>query len=364
LLFLFFLAQFFHFLAGDLMRTPLLLIAIVVATALPIYAQVPTIDITASAAPVDMLTLQDVDFINSTSPKWLFTIGLQVRGGGSVTAVMRLFLDVALATGESFPSASRYETQLDPFQGSVSFTNLDLRNQKSHSYSMDATAKRRFEEIALPSGILPAGVYTFRIEVENTQKQIFRASFRFILKNPSRLDLVFPMDNDRTVGQFPLFQWNFDGPRARISIFERLPGQSSPEEAASGIPQVSSEVTGNSFLYPSAGVRPLESGKTYVWCVEGLFGAAGGSNRSFRSPIRSFTVNAGGTNAAIQSLLDELEKAMGPNYKSLFERIRAEGMQPTGQIRLNGSPVTTTELIKLITQLRDNPASVVNADIE
>jgi hypothetical protein len=130
------------------------------------------------------------------------------------------------------------------------------------------------------------------------------------------------------------------------------------------VPQVSTEVAGNSFLYPGAGVRPLESGKTYVWCVEGLFGAAGGSNRSFRSPIRSFTVNASGSNSAIQSLLDELEKALGPNHKPLFERIRAEALQPTGQIRLNGAPVTTTELIKLIKQLRDNPASIINADIE
>jgi hypothetical protein len=352
------------------MRTPLLLIAIVVATALPLCAQSQAIDITASAAPVDMLTLQDVDFINSTSPKWLFTIDLRVRGavgnGALVRAVMRMFLDVTLSSGESFPSASRYETAQFEIRGSRSFTNLDLRDPEiRHEYSMDAVAKRRFEEIALPSGILPAGVYTFRIEVVDTRNVLIgKASFKFVLKNPSRLELVFPLDNDRTVGQFPLFQWNFDGQRARISVFERLPGQSSPEEATSGIPHVSSEVTGNSFLYPSAGVRPLEPGKSYAWFVEGLYGASGGSNRSLRSPIRSFTVNAGGSNPAIQSLLDELEKALGPKHKALFERIRAEALSPTGQIRLNGAPVTTSELIKLIAQLRDNPASVLSADIE
>jgi hypothetical protein len=349
------------------MRTFLLLIAIVTAV-LPLCAQSPTIDITASAAPVDMLTLQDVDFVNATTPKWLFTIDLRVRGGSDVTvfAVMRLFLDVTLATGESFPSASQYETVPFSFVGSRSFTNVDLKNAEiRHSYSMDGLAKRRFEEIALPSGILPAGVYTFRIEVENSRtKVITRASFKFVLSNPSRLALVFPMDNDRNIGQFPLFQWNFDGPKARISVYERLPGQSSPEEAASGIPHVSTEVTGNSFLYPSAGVRPLEPGKTYVWYVEGLFGALGGNSRALRSPIRSFTVSAGGTNAAIQGLLDELEKALGPRHKALFERIRAEALSPTGTVLVNGAPITTTELVKIIAQLRDNPSSVVNADIE
>ena len=352
------------------MRTPLLLIAIVVATALPLCAQVPAIDISASAAPVDILTLQDVDFINSTSPKWLFTIDLRVKGAAvntaSVRAVMRLFLDVTLSNGESFPSASRYETVPFDIQGSRSFTNLDLRNPElRHEYFMDPTAKKRFEEIALPSGILPAGVYTFRIEAFDTRNVLIgKASFKFVLSNPSRIELVFPMDNDRTVGQFPLFQWNFDGSRARISLFEKLPGQSSPEEATGGIPYIASEVTGNSFLYPSAGVRPLEPGKSYAWFVEGLYGAAGGSSRSLRSPIRSFTVNAGGTNPAMQSLLDELEKALGPKHKALFERIRAEALSPTGQVRLNGTPVTTSELVKLIAQLRENPASVINVDIE
>jgi len=351
------------------MRTPLLLIAIIVATALPLCAQIQ-IDITASAAPVDMLTLQDVDFINSTSPKWLFTIDLRVRGAvgtaAPVRAVMRLFLNVTLANGESFPSASHYETSQFDIPGSRSFTNLDLRKRDIlGSYGMDAAAKKRFEEIALPSGILPAGVYTFQIMVYSTQNVLIgQGSFKFVLSNPSRLELVFPLDNDHTIGQFPLFQWNFDGPRARISVFERLSEQSSPEEATSGIPYVATEVSGNSFLYPSAGVRPLEPGKSYVWFVEGLYGAAGGSNRSLRSPIRSFTVNAGGTNPAMQSLLDELEKALGPKHKALFERIRAEALSPTGQIRLNGAPATTSDLIKLIAQLRDNPASVISADIE
>lgn len=353
------------------MRTSILLIAIVAIAVLPLRAQQPsTIDISATAAPVDMLTLQDVDFVNSTTPKWLFTIELRTRGVqgqvATVRAIMRLFLDVKLTNGESFPSASRYVTQQFSIVGSRSFTNLDLRDPEIQAeYSMDETAKRRFEEVALPSGILPAGIYTFRIQVEDIRAKLTStATFRFVLSNPSRLDLVFPMDNDRAVGQFPLFQWNFDGQRSRISVFERLSGQSSPEEAASGIPHVSSEVTGNSFLYPSAGVRPLEPGKSYVWFIEGLYGAAGGNARSLRSPIRSFSVSSTGSNAAIQSLLDELEKALGTKHKALFERIRAEALSPTGQIVLNGTPVTTSDLVKLIGQFRDNPAGVLSADIE
>jgi hypothetical protein len=75
-------------------------------------------------------------------------------------------------------------------------------------------------------------------------------------------------------------------------------------------------------------------------------------------------VSAGGSNAAIQSLLEELEKALGEKYKPLFERIRAEALAPTGQVLLNGTPLSTNDLVKLIGQFRDNPTSVVNADIE
>lgn len=353
------------------MRTSILLIAIVAFAVSPLRAQQgSTIDISATAAPVDILTLQDVDFVNATTPKWLFTIELRTRGvagqTATVRAIMRLNLDVKLTNGETFQSASHYVTKQFSVSGSRSFTNLDLRDPELRDeYGMDEAAKKRFEEVALPSGILPAGIYTFRIQVEDVRsKQTSTATFRFVLSNPSRLDLVFPMDNDRSVGQFPLFQWNFDGQRSRISVFEKLPGQSSPEETASGIPHVSTEVTGNSFLYPSAGVRPLEAGKSYVWFIEGLYGAAGGSARSLRSPIRSFTVSATGSNAAIQSLLDELEKALGERYKALFERIRAEALSPTGQVYINGAPVTTSDLVKLIAQFRDNPAGVVSADIE
>jgi hypothetical protein len=354
------------------MRTSLLLIAILVATALSVRAQSANVEVTASAAPVDMLTLQDVDFINSTAPKWLFTITLRDRAvsapSSPINAVMHLSVDVTLTDGESFPNALHYATKPFTIAGTRSFTNLDLRKSDIvDEYGMETAAKRRLEEVALPSGILPAGIYMFHIlvqDAQHTSTTLGQSSFKFVLSNPSRIDLVFPLENDASVGQFPLFQWNYDGVRARISIFEELPGQTSAADVASGIPNVSVEVTGNSFLYPSAGVRPLEPGKTYVWFVEGLYSTTGGNSRSIRSALRSFTVREGGANAAIQSLLVELEKAMGPKYKSVFDRIKTEALSPTGQIKVNGAPITTSDLVRLIALFRENPANILDADIE
>jgi hypothetical protein len=297
---------------------------------------------------------------------------LRIRnaGGGNVTSVnvvMKLTLNVSLANGESFTPASELTTRTFPVEGSRSISNLDLQKNPAYgiTYVLTAEAKRRFEELALPTGFMPSGVYTFLIEVTTERyNQSFKGSFKFVLSNPSRLELVFPTDRDRSVGQFPFFQWNYDGPRSRISIFEQLPGQLSPQEATDGVPYVTAEVTTNSFLYPSSGVRPLEPGKTYVWFVEGLLGSSGNPNSSFKSPFRSFTVSAGGGNAAMQSLLDELERVLGPKHKALFDRIRSGALSPTGKIRVDGATINTTELVKLIGQFRNNPAGVVNVDIE
>jgi len=354
------------------MRVSLLFIAIYLLASMPLLAQGPIIDIGTSVTPANVLTLQDVDFVNATTPKWLFTIDLRIRnaGGGNVTSVnvvMRLTLDVVLASGESFSPASELQTKSFPVDGSRSISNLDLKQNPAYgiTYTLLPEAKRRFEELALPTGFMPSGTYTFHIEVTTDRyNQTFRASFKFVLSNPSRLELVFPMDRDRSVGQFPFFQWNYDGPRSRISIFEQLPGQSSPQEATDGVPHATAEVTTNSFLYPSSGVRPLESGKTYVWFVEGLVGVSGNPDGSFRSPYRSFTVSGGSGNAAMQSLLDELERVLGPKHRALFDRIRSEALSPTGKLRVDGATITTTGLVKLIDRFRSDPAAVVNVDIE
>ncbi len=354
------------------MRASLLFIAIVLLASVPMLAQGPIIDIGTSVTPANVLTLQDVDFVNATTPKWLFTIDLKIRNaeGGNTTPVnviMAIRMDVLLANGESFSPASELTTRSFPVEGSRSISNLDLKQNPVYgiSYTLSPEAKRRFEELALPTGFMPSGTYTFHIEVTTERyNQSFKASFQFVLSNPSRLELVFPMDHDRSVGPFPFFQWYFDGPRSRISIFEQLPGQSSPQEAAGGVPHATAEVTTNSFLYPSAGVRPLETGKTYVWFVEGIVAASGNPSGSFKSPYRSFTVSAGGGNAAMQSLLDELERVLGPKHKALFDRIRSEALSPTGTLRVDGATITTTELVKLIDRFRSAPAGVINVDIE
>ena len=54
-------------------------------------------------APVNSLSVNDLDFLHATTPKWLFTLSMSAPG--SVEAVMSMSVDVMLVGGEVYPDA-------------------------------------------------------------------------------------------------------------------------------------------------------------------------------------------------------------------------------------------------------------------
>jgi hypothetical protein len=188
----------------------------------------------------------------------------------------------------------------------------------------------------------------------------------FVISNPSTVELLFPPDGDTGVGQYPLFQWIYDGPQSRISVYERLSEQGSLEDAASGVAQLVQEVPGTSFLYPTSGARVLQPGKSYVWFVEGLVQSAGGTVQTIRSQLRSFTVAIPGTSstAPTESILDILERALGPKYKSIFDQIRSGEYSASGQLTQDGSSITPEQLRSLVNRFQENPDIVRAVRVE
>jgi hypothetical protein len=241
---------------------------------------------------------------------------------------------------------------------SRTITNLDLRDPLlRQSYVVNEQTRRRLADIALPSGIMPAGKYQFTVSPGSSSPAFDETEFTIVLTNPSTVDLLAPVDRDQFVSTFPRFQWHGDATNWHIGMYPLLPGQSSYEEAVSGVPFLNERVTTQSFQYPSAGARPLEPGSTYVWFVEGLTQLTGGGEATTRSELRSFTVASGG-GSNISLLLSQLERALGPKYRSLFDTIRAEELSPTGSIRLNGSSISVSDLLGLLTQIQNNPDAV------
>ncbi len=332
----------------------LLLLLAVFGISAPASAQ--DISIRSVVAPVNTLSYGDIDFVNSSSPKWLFTISIDVVPPATVTAVMTMTLDVSLATGEYYQGATELITKSFEINSSRSVTNLDIGRGKpieDSTFTLDETAKRRIQDIALSSGSMPAGRYDFHVKVK-AEGNVGTDNFSIILSNPATVELLAPADKDPFVNEFPLFQWRGDAPRWSVAVYELLPGQTSLEEAISGVPHLPLTTTGAQvFQYPLGGVRPLQPGHVYVWFVQGHVAATGGTEHIFRSELRSFTVVS--ARLTTSDLLDQLEQALGPKYRGLFDQIRAEGLTPSNAVRLNGSPISTTDLLRLLNQLRSNP---------
>lgn len=353
------------------MRTLALCCAMVLA-AVPGPAQ--NIIMTTSSAVLDQATIADVDFVRSTTPKWLFTIDLRVSPPGNPVAdlIMEIDGDLALAGGRTGENITVLTTLPFTVNESLTLTNLDLARpgiKGTYTFDTDALTRLGVRDIALSGTRLPSGTYTLNIVVyklQDGQRTSVKARGKivFVLGNPSSVELLFPSDGDAMVGQYPLFQWLYDGQLSRISVFERLPGQASPEEATAGVPHLVQEVAGLSLQYPASGVRTLQPGKTYVWFVDGLLRSAGGTVQTARSSLRSFTVTAGGAPIPTESLLDRLERALGPRYKTLFDQIRANEYEASGVLTLNNTPITPAQLDTLITLIRRNPDLVRGVHVE
>ena len=75
-----------------------------------------------------------------------------------------------------------------------------------------------------------------------------------------------------------------------------------------------------------------------------------------------FKVEAGP--GSLSSLLDELERALDPKYKPVFDQIRSEGLTPFGAALINGGAVSGPDLARLLDYIRNNPGSVLTVGIE
>ena len=329
-------------------------------------SQSPTIEIATQVSAVNQLTLSDIDFLNSTTPKWLFTITMTTQPpGNTVRVMMQIHLNILLSSGESYNDALLIRTKEPHFtiNGSRTITNLDLgRTIPVEKAQIRDDAKHRLEETALPGGSIPAGQYQFVVEVTPVGGGTSSGTFTITISNPTTVELLSPMDGDQFATQFPLFQWLYDGPSSRISIYERLPGQATLEEAATGVPQFSTVTPSNSLQYPPSGARLLEPGKTYVWFVEGLSGAAGGTTVGRKSAIRSFTVGSDGT-MSLSSILDELARAL-PQYQSMFDELKSQGFTTAGTLQLNGATISIPDLQRLLNRLQMNPDAVTSVVLE
>lgn len=326
--------------------------------------------------PLDQLSIGDIDFQHFTSNHLYFT--MTMTSDTVLTVQLQARIDINLADGTTYQPAATLTTQ--PFQlpRVRTVTNLDLgknSNIKTQTFDYSQEAKDKLQKLALATGKLPAGAYTFSLTL--LDKDSFTPSIppqsqviTLTLSNISRLDLISPGDGSTVPTPFPMFQWIYDGDSVQVSVYAMLPQQHSKEEAASGVPQLvvhsgdpGLPVGSKSFEYPTSGARQLEPGKTYVWTVQGLTNGTGGQGAGINSEIWQFSVaSSSGLTPNQQNFVNQLQLLLGGNT-DILNQLASGNLQLTGIVTVDGHPVTAADIQRILNDLAANPDKIVSIEI-
>lgn len=322
----------------------------------------PRINITY--ARIQQLSPSQIDFQNLQSTVWLFTINIAYQDTHTVqlkdcqiNVTLRDGMKITLVDGNGFGS--------EPFTviNNKVITNLDFGNEiKIKDFKLSADGKTRIIEPALASGKFPTGLYSFVIKVADVNPAGGESAdvIELPLESYSQIELLYPRDGE-TTNEFPAFGWLFDGEEVEVTINEKPPGLSR-EAALNKLPIAYQNTFGggqNSFQYPSAGVRPLHKGKTYVWKAVGKVKSLGGY-QLVQSSIAEFKVADDSAPLKRSELLERLEQALGSKWKKVFDKIRAQELDESSTFYLNGKPISNAELQEIIEFLRQSPENVNN----
>ena len=274
-----------------------------------------------------------------------------------------------------------------PFSIPRTVTNLDIGKNSDiklePGFKFSSEASDKIKNIALSTGKLPAGTYTFTVDLIgnadcNATSLLPHTEVIVInIRNFSRVDLISPLNESAVPNTFPLFQWIYDGDSVEVTVAELKADQHSREEALSGVPMLdirTGDASGllplgsHSLQYPSAGagVRPLEQGKTYVWQVKGLSRGTGGAGATINSEIWQFSVGTSTTNESTsheqEHTMSLLQLLAGLNA-DVLNQLLGGNLQLTGYVMLNGRPVSAAEILRILNDLSANPDKVIDIQL-
>lgn len=310
------------------------------------------LSMTVSYAPVQQLSIADVDFENFSSRTLLFTLRINNSGIITDTVQLRLTINIVLANGKHYEPALmfRNENNLIFQSGSTILTNLNLGKLISEPTQYKDEVKTNILDVALATGKFPSGRYSYSFSIFNEKCDVSSPPVVVTLENISRIELRSPRDGEVT-NEFPLFEFFHDGNKAELTVAEKSSDQSR-EDAISREPAMTRiELIGqNSFLY--SGGRPLEQGKTYVWKVVGKTLGPGGTEIEAPSPIGLFKVSSSEQAGSEDALLKILEELFGSRYPAIFEQIHNGDFNLTGMNTLNGTVISRGDLLRLVNELR------------
>jgi hypothetical protein len=354
----------------NFMRTTLLLILLLLLV-MGQTAQSQQLLVDVSYSPVTSLGVNDIDFKTFGSNHWLFTFNITYPGNHpnmQMTGELNVVLSDGTPISNPAMSLTTYPFAVDNHR---TVSNLDIGKSsdiKTQSFEFNSDAKEKIQKLALGTGKLPAGTYTFHMVITDLDAPAQSVAKDIILNlvNISRLDLIMPQDGSPVPTPFPLFQWRYDGTDVQLSVYEKHRHDRSREDAASGIPQLQVKSGtpafpsgSTSFQYPAVGARPLDPGKTYVWKVIGLTSGSGGSGQEVPSELWEFTVgNEGSHEDNDTSGVTGNLRFLNGLGEDILQQLLNGDLVPTGIMFLDGHLIPAHEGEALLKNLISNPDKI------
>ena len=259
----------------------------------------------------------------------------------------------------------------------------------------DAATQDDLIEAVTQGGKLPAGVYTFSLEILSLSGATVNYTFEnpkiMEISNPTTLDLVSPgsylEDEVEVFTLFPIFQWESTGCEYFIRVSEYDAAvHSSVEEALNDVSNLPFPDDGGyyggdggeglqstSLQYPLSGAKLLEFGKTYVWSVKKVCVTTAGDEErnsdifAFKIPdISGEDEDTDGTGGVITDpVISSLQTLLGDVFDALFTgEGELAGYTEVANILLNGETATAEVLRELAERYLSGEVTAIQFEIQ
>jgi hypothetical protein len=236
--------------------------------------------------PTQTIYASDFDPNNPLQAPLLFKVTvMNDNQQRNLKVVFSLILEQAGLLGK----ATKRLTQTVP----NSLNIIDNRNFDSYEFSPES---QNVAQQVQSTGMLPAGNYTYRIEVFDEQKNVLLASAEAqnTLTNQS-MDLVIIAPGssldfapDVVPSAQPLFQWLSSANQFDLLLFKVTTGQNNTQQIIQQQPIFKEfGITSKNFMYPLSAAK-LEVGSTYAWMLRAYTNTASG-NLIVESPLYWFS---------------------------------------------------------------------------
>ncbi|MGD0035737.1 MAG: hypothetical protein ABSC53_00410 [Bacteroidota bacterium] len=252
-----------------------------------------------------------------------------------------------------------------------------------NTYVENGSLRQRLEDMAAKNPTAPPGKYSIIMQVLTypsikltdrgvpTNVQVLGQDAKTVTVQFSTADEVFVEINDPKNGSFfnnlaPTFSWTTGESNVTVSVYEALPTQRSPQDALTGgNPCLVRTVTGQTSLtYPSDAQRQLAQNKSYVLQVQAIVSTNRGNVMQSSLPI-VFRIS----DDKVGQMLDNFLNALSGSASATYSTLRADpnnwiAWSPYGNITLDGSTLTETDLQSLVNDLASRSDLTIQLGVE